>query len=89
MSKPARKSTKVNPKSLENLKHEGRPLAFDEEKHRRTLTVTESGWNGAMAVAKALDCRGISELIELIGRGELRVVAAEGKTVAEAKPAKN
>ena len=64
----------VNPRSLENLRHEGRPPAFDEEKKRRTLTVTESGWEGAMSVAQALDCRGISELIELIGRGQLLVL---------------
>jgi hypothetical protein len=63
----------INPRSLENLKHEGRPPAFEEEKKRRTLTVTDLGWEGAMVVAKGLDCRGISELIELIGRGQLQV----------------
>jgi hypothetical protein len=71
-SKP--RKTKINPKSLENLRHEGRPPAFEEEKKRRTLTVTDSGWEGTMSVAKTLDCRGISELIELIGRGQLRVL---------------
>lgn len=70
---------KVNPKSLENLIHEGRPPAFDEDKKRRTLTVTESGWEGAMAVAKSLECRGISEMIELIGRGQLSVVASSSE----------
>ncbi len=30
-----------------------------------------------MAIAKALECRGISELIELIGRGQLLVVHSE------------
>jgi hypothetical protein len=59
---------------LENLRHEGRPPAFEEEKKRRTLTVTDSGWDGAMTVAKTLNCRGVSELLELIGRGQLRVL---------------
>jgi hypothetical protein len=68
------KKAKINPRSLENLRHEGRPPAFEEEKKRRTLTVTDSGWEGTMSVAKTLDCRGISELIELIGRGQLRVI---------------
>ncbi len=73
---------KVNPKSIANLIHEGRPPAFNEEKKRRTLTVTESGWEGAMAIAKDLDCRGISELIELIGRGQLFVVHSESSESA-------
>ena len=85
MTQPARKPIRVNPKSLENLKHEGRPLAFAEEKKRRTLTVTESGWNGAMAVAKTVHCRGISELIELIGRGELVVVVGAADDVVTPK----
>jgi hypothetical protein len=78
MPKPDSKSAKakMNPKSLENLRHEGRPPAFEEEKKRRTLTVTDSGWDGAMAVAKGLECRGVSELLELIGRGQLLVVDA-------------
>lgn len=73
MPKPHQPKRTINPRSLENLKHEGRPPAFEEEKKRRTLTVTDSGWEGAMAVAKGLDCRGVSELIELIGRGQLQV----------------
>ena len=74
MPQKRKKTTKVvNPKSLANLMHEGRPPAFDEEKKRRTLTVTESGWEGTMAIAKELGCRGISELIESIGRNQLLV----------------
>lgn len=78
---------KINPRSLENLRHEGRPPAFEEEKKRRTLTVTDSGWEGAMSVAKTLDCRGISELIELIGRGQLRVTdASSSDSDSESEP---
>jgi hypothetical protein len=84
-SKPTRAN--INPRSLENLRHEGRLPAFEEEKKRRNLTVTDSGWEGAMAVAKTLDCRGISELIELIGRGQLRVIDAASDSDSESEPA--
>lgn len=73
----------INPRSLENLKHEGRPPAFEEKKKRRTLTVTDSGWDGTMTVAKTLGCRGVSELIELIGRGQLQVGALSPEAEAE------
>lgn len=82
-SQPRKTKTNINPRSLENLKHEGRPPAFEEEKKRRTLTVTDSGWDGTMAVAKALGSRGVSELIELIGRGQLQVCAPSPEAEAE------
>lgn len=85
MPKPQSQSrkTNINPRSLENLKHEGRPPAFEEEKKRRTLTVTDSGWEGAVAVAKGLGCRGVSELLELIGRGQLQVGAPSSEAEAD------
>lgn len=63
----------VHPNSLENLIHEGRPPAFDEDKKRRSLTVTETGWAGSVQVASSVKCSGVSELLEQIGRGELVV----------------
>lgn len=68
---------KVNPKSIENLLHDGRPPAFDEPKQRRHLTITETGWKGTQAMAVAVGCRGVSELLEKLGRGELVVSAPE------------
>lgn len=73
---------RVNPKSLENLIHEGRPSAFDEPKQRRHLTITETGWKGTQVVARAMGCKNgnVSELLEKIGRGEL-VVSVPEKSV--------
>ncbi|MGB7415513.1 MAG: hypothetical protein WA902_15000 [Thermosynechococcaceae cyanobacterium] len=66
----------VHPNSLENLIHEGRPPAFDEDKKRRSLTVTKTGWAGSVQVASSVKCSGVSELLEQIGRGELVVMSA-------------
>jgi hypothetical protein len=69
---------KMNPKSLENLTHEGRPQAFEEPKQRRYLSVTASGWEGAQQVAKAAGCRGgVSEFLERLGRGEFEVAEVD------------
>jgi len=67
----------VNPKSLNNLKSDGRPPAFSEPKKKRELTVTQTGWAGAKAIAKQLGCSGVSELLEKIGRGEIVCSAEE------------
>lgn len=63
-----------NPRSLENLIHEGRPSGenmYGEPKKKRTLTVTESGWQGVVKVAKAAGCSSVSEYLEQLGRGEI------------------
>ncbi len=61
-----------NPKSLDNLIHEGRPSGeeiYGEPKKKRTLTVTESGWQGLVEGARASGCNSVSEYLEKIGRG--------------------
>ena len=61
-----------NPNSLKNLIHEGRPSSeqvYGEPKKQRTLTVTDSGWQGAVAAIKAAGYSSISEYLEKIGRG--------------------
>lgn len=69
---------KVNPKSLENLIHEGRPQAFEEPKKRRYLSVTETGWEGAQGAIASAGCKGgVSEFLERLGRGEF-VIAKSG-----------
>lgn len=63
-----------NPKSLENLIREGRPSSEDvygEPKKRRSLTVTEAGWQGSIEVAKASGCSSVSEYLERLGRKEI------------------
>ncbi|WP_013335051.1 hypothetical protein [Gloeothece verrucosa] len=63
-----------HPNSLANLKHEGRPLAQDEPKKNRTITVTDLGWNGARALALSLGLSSFSELVEKLGRKEILLV---------------
>ncbi|MGF1602211.1 MAG: hypothetical protein ACFCU8_09355 [Thermosynechococcaceae cyanobacterium] len=66
---------KIHPNSLENLNREGRPFAFGEEKKRRYLTVTQTGWEGTHDIASTHHCSGVSELLEKLGRGELMILA--------------
>lgn len=72
----AAKSRKFNPKSLENLTHEGRPPAYDEPKEGHSVSVTATGWMGFCSIADQLDIS-VSELIERFGRGQLVAVLTE------------
>ncbi|MGJ3252524.1 MAG: hypothetical protein ACFE0J_15565, partial [Elainellaceae cyanobacterium] len=74
---------KMNPKSLENLTHEGRPQTYEEPKKRRYLSVTETGWSGAQQAVQTAGCKGgISEFLERLGRGEF-VIAEPSASDAE------
>jgi len=60
-----------HPNTLANLIHQGRPTSeelYGEPKKKRTLTVTESGWQGLVEASKATGCNSVSEFLELIGR---------------------
>lgn len=60
-----------NPNSLGNLIHEGRPSAEDiygEPKKKRTLSVTESGWQASAKKIKELGYSSVSEFLEEYGR---------------------
>jgi len=61
----------MHPNSLANLNRNGRSKAFDSEKKKRYLTVTEDGWRGAVKTAESMGCSGISDLLEKLGRGNL------------------
>lgn len=65
-----------HPNSLANLIHKGRPLAYGSSKKQRYLSITEEGWKGAQDIAEKLDCRGISDLIEKLGRGEFQILSS-------------
>jgi hypothetical protein len=65
-----------NPRSLENLTHEGRPLEYNEAKKVRRLTVTESGWTSAQDLIKAMGMS-VSQFIEELGRGRISVMRVE------------
>lgn len=62
-----------HPNSQANLELRGRKPDYEEHKKRRFLTVTEQGWNGTKFIAQETGCASISDLIEKLGRGELKI----------------
>jgi hypothetical protein len=63
----------VHQNSLANLQHNGRPAAFGSKKKPRNLSLTEEGWAGISEMAKAAGCSSVSEFMERLGRGELKI----------------
>ena len=63
-----------NPNSKANLLTEPR---YGEKKKSLTLTVTPTGKIEATKIAHELGCRSLSDLIEQIGRGKMRVEPVE------------
>lgn len=73
-SKKSKYSPGIHPNSQANLTyHEGRPRQFETEKKNRTISVTQKGWDGAKEVAKEQGFSSLSELIEYLGRKELKI----------------
>jgi hypothetical protein len=64
---------KINPKSLKNLTHEGRPTVYEQKKTTHNITVTPAGWEGLQAKAHSLGYSGVSEFVEQVGRGQVHV----------------
>jgi len=65
-----------HPNSLANLNYRGgRSKAFGVEKKQRYLTITDEGWEGIQLVAKAAGCGSVSDLLEKIGRGQIKLPA--------------
>ena len=65
-----------HPHSQANLTyHEGRPLAFGAQKKKRNLTVTEEGWEGLKSIIKEVGCSSVSEFLEKVGRGQVKISA--------------
>lgn len=65
-----------HPNSQKNLTHEGRPSSeeiYGEPKQNRTVTVTDSGWEGVKNYVKEAGYKSPSEFLELLGRGEISV----------------
>lgn len=63
-----------NPNSLAYLTyHGGRPQAYGSKKKQRYLSITEEGWEGAQAVARAAGCSSVSDLLEKLGRGQIEL----------------
>jgi hypothetical protein len=61
-----------HPNSKANLQA-GRPTAFDEKKKVRAVSVTQQGWTGITEMAEAFGCSSVSEFLERLGRGELKI----------------
>jgi hypothetical protein len=60
-----------HPNSLLNLtERDGRPLDFEQRKKNRSVTLTDKGWEGLKQLAEDNDCKGISDLLDRLGRGE-------------------
>jgi hypothetical protein len=65
-----------HPNSQKNLTHKGRPSSEDlygEATGNRTVTVTESGWEGVKRFVKEAGYRSPSEFLEFLGRGIVSV----------------
>ena len=65
-----------HPNSRANLVHNGRPKAYATEKKQRYLSITEEGWEGAQAAVKAYGYTSLSDLIEKLGRGHVKISAS-------------
>jgi hypothetical protein len=62
----------VNPNSIANLTHEGRPRTYGEKKETHNISVTPTGWGGISKIAQVFGIS-VSELVEQLGRNILRV----------------
>ncbi|NEP09740.1 MAG: hypothetical protein F6K14_05850 [Symploca sp. SIO2C1] len=64
---------KINPKSLKNLTHDGRPTIHNERKTTHNISITPTGWSGLNKIAKSMGYSSVSEFIERVGRGEVNL----------------
>jgi hypothetical protein len=65
-----------HPNSQKNLIHKGRPSSealYGEPTGNRTVTVTESGWEGVKKYVKVAGYKSPSEFLELLGRGYILI----------------
>ena len=60
-----------HPNSLANL--QSGQIKFEEKKKVRSVSVTQQGWNGIAQIAEASGCDSISEFLEKLGRGEVKI----------------
>ena len=73
-----------HPHSQANLTyHEGRPKAFGAQKKKRNLTVTEEGWEGLQPIILELGCESVSEFLEKVGRGQVKILATSTTQAAD------
>ena len=68
-----------HPNTLTSLKQSarngGRPCQFNARKKTRSITMTDEGWEGVKLAAKEYGCKTLSEFLEMLGRGEVKISA--------------
>ena len=71
---PKNYSQGKHPNRGANLNYRGgRPKTFDSSKKRRSVSVTEEGWSGLQPVIEELGCKSVSDFLEKVGRGLVKV----------------
>ncbi|ACK74006.1 conserved hypothetical protein (plasmid) [Gloeothece citriformis PCC 7424] len=63
----------MHEKSLANLELGGRKPDYEEAKKRRNISLTDKGWDNLLVIAHKYHCRSVSELMEKIGRQEIKI----------------
>ena len=65
-----------HPNSLANLTyHKGRKSDYGKPKSKRGVTLTDEGWNGIKTLANQHGCNSVSDFLEKVGRGLVKVKA--------------
>ena len=65
-----------HPHSQENLAlSEGRPCLYSSPKKKRNISMTEEGWEDLKILAKNLGYPSVSEFLEKISRGQVKISA--------------
>ena len=64
----------THPHSLANLRPgQGRNCAYEETKKKRNLSVTQTGWDGAVSALEEAGFKSVSDFLEKLGRGEAMI----------------
>lgn len=60
-----------HPNSLKNLKLGGNKLRYEQPKKRRSISLTDEGWDKCRQLTKENFGLSVSEFMEQLGRGEI------------------
>ncbi|GAB4551289.1 MAG: hypothetical protein Tsb0014_45580 [Pleurocapsa sp.] len=62
-----------HPNSLKNLQLGGNKIKYDQPKKQRSVSLTDEGWSKCRAEIKSALGITVSEFLEQIGRGEIKI----------------
>ncbi len=62
-----------HPNSLENLKKRGNKAKYNQPKRQRSVSLTDEGWSLCKNEIKTALGLSVSEFLEQIGRGEIKI----------------